>query len=204
MDTNTFINTLANIAGGVIVDGNFNKKSFTDSKTNITHEVLTEPEDFFCLSVDTGAFVVKYKDIISVTGNCHSMGGAWAYRQHKKELKLSNEDLNLLEQKIKDAALKIYEHECRIIDMMWEKGDIPGISKESLKIFVSSRLNICLQNLEIEPIFIINEEENTIATWFYDSINKYVFNDFFSGIGREYVRDWDEENFSWEPTENIG
>lgn len=136
--------------------------------------------------------------------NQHSIGGAWAYRQHKKELKLSNEDLNLLEQKIKDAALKIYEHECRIIDMMWEKGDIPGISKESLKIFVSSRLNICLQNLEIEPIFIINEEENTIATWFYDSINKYVFNDFFSGIGREYVRDWDEENFSWEPTENIG
>jgi hypothetical protein len=24
-----------------------------------------------------------------------------------------------------------------------------------------------------------------------------VFNDFFSGIGREYVRDWDEESFEW-------
>lgn len=134
----------------------------------------------------------------------HSIGGAWTYRQHKKELNLSKDSIIALETKLQDAARKIYEHECRIIDMMWEKGDIPGINKESLKIFVASRLNICLQNLEISPIFEINEEENTIATWFYDSINKYVFNDFFSGIGREYVRDWDEENFSWEPTENIG
>lgn len=182
----------------IYVDTN-NLGTFTDNtvtKTKIEHN----EKDFYCLSVDTGAFVIKYNDKISVTGNCHSVGGAWTYRQHKKELNLTLDSLLILENKLQDAARKIYEHECRIIDMMWEKGDIPGINKESLKVFVASRLNICLQNLEISPIFEINDEENTIATWFYDSINKYVFNDFFSGIGREYVRDWNEEDFSWEPT----
>lgn len=198
-----FIANLANIAGGVVVNGNFIEKCFTDSETIITHEVLDEVEDFYCLSVDTGSFVVKYNDIISVTGNCHSVGGAWIYRQHKKELNLSSAQLEKLENNIIEAAHKIYEHECRIIDMMWEKGDIPGISKESLKVFVASRLNLCLQNLEIRTAFEVNEEENTIATWFYDSINKYVFNDFFSGIGREYVRDWNEEDFEWKPTTDL-
>lgn len=135
--------------------------------------------------------------------NCHSVGGAWVYRQHKKELNLTQSQLEKLENNIIEAAYKIYDHECRIIDMMWEKGDIPGISKESLKVFVASRLNLCLQNLEIRTAFEVNEEENTIATWFYDSINKYVFNDFFSGIGREYVRDWNEEDFEWKPTTDL-
>lgn len=198
-----FISSLANIAGGVIVDGMFIEKSFTDSKTSIIHEVSDEAEDFYCLSVDTGAFVVKYNDVISVTGNCHSEGGAWTYRTHAKEENRSKEEMDLLHARIKEAALKIYEHECRIIEMMYEKGDIEGLKKEDFKIFVASRLNICLGNLGIEAIFDFDEETNTIATWFYDSINKFVFNDFFSGIGREYVRDWDEESFVWQTDEML-
>lgn len=171
--------------------------------TVIKTKVIHNEKEFYCLSVDAGAFVIKYNNKTSITGNCHAVGGAWVYRQHKKELNLTQSQLATLENNIIEAAHKIYEHECRIIDMMWENGDIPGISKESLKVFVASRLNLCLQNLEIRTAFEVNEEENTIATWFYDSINKYVFNDFFSGIGREYVRDWNEEDFEWKPTTDL-
>lgn len=198
-----FIANLANIAGGVVVDGIFIEKCFTDTETIITHEVLEKSEDFFCLSVDTGAFVVKYNDVISITGNCHSEGGSWTFRTHAKEENRSKEEMDKLHTRIKEAALKIYEHECRIIEMMYEKGDIEGLKKEDFKIFVASRLNICLGNLGIEAIFDFDEETNTIATWFYDSINKFVFNDFFSGIGREYVRDWDEESFVWQTDEML-
>jgi ribonucleotide reductase beta subunit family protein with ferritin-like domain len=125
----------------------------------------------------------------------HSEAGGYTYRTQKKEENRSPEEMHSVENRIQQAALAIYEHEERIIDMMWEKGDISGITKEDLKIFVKSRLNICLGNLEISPIFEFEPETNTIETWFYDSINKFVFNDFFSGIGREYVRDWDEESF---------
>lgn len=133
----------------------------------------------------------------------HAEAGSWSYRTQKKEEQRSLEEMSAVESRIKEAATHIYEHESRIIDMMWENGNISGITKEDLKIFVKSRINICLGNLEIEPIFEIEPETNTIETWFYDSINKFVFNDFFSGIGREYVRDWDEESFSWKTTEEI-
>lgn len=135
--------------------------------------------------------------------NMHSEGGSWTYRTHKKEAKLTPEELSALETRIKEAALQIYEHEKRIIDMMFEKGDIPGISKDSLVRFVASRINLCLSNLEIQPIIEEDPEKNEIATWFYDSINKFVFNDFFSGIGREYVRDWNEEGFVWKTTDEL-
>ena len=62
---------------------------------------------------------------------------------------------------------------------------------------------IALPSLPISPIRSVPFETNTVATWFYDSINKFVFNDFFSGIGREYVRDWDEEGFVWQTDEML-
>jgi ribonucleoside-diphosphate reductase beta chain len=38
---------------------------------------------------------------------------------------------------------------------------------------------------------------NPIADWFYDGINGYSFNDFFSGIGNQYHREWDASEFVW-------
>lgn len=127
----------------------------------------------------------------------HSDGGAWTFRTHSKEEGRSPEEMAELNKRIQEAGRQIYDHECRIIDMMFEKGDISGIHKEDMKTFVASRINICLGNLGIEPIFVIEQGTNPIEEWFYDSINKFVYNDFFSGIGREYVRDWNEEAFEW-------
>ena len=39
----------------------------------------------------------------------------------KKEEQRSAEEMRQIESRIKDAALIIFEHESRIIDMMWEK-----------------------------------------------------------------------------------
>ena len=69
-----------------------------------------------------------------------------------------------------------------------------------------SRINICLGNLEIEPIFEFAPESNTIETWFYDSINKFVFNDFFkvelvvnmSVIGMKKAFNWKTEEMEKE------
>ena len=42
---------------------------------------------------------------------------------------------------------------------------------------------------------------NPIADWFYDGINAYQMNDFFTGVGREYNRNWDEKGFNWDNEE---
>jgi ribonucleoside-diphosphate reductase beta chain len=143
----------------------------------------------------------------AVDENMHSEGGAALFKQHKQELleheKNKGVDDNLAESYLKsrliDIASKIREHEYRIIDMIFEKGKIDGITDVQLKHFVDSRLNVCMVNLGYEKIYDV--KYNPIADWFYNGLNNYQFVDFFSGQGREYQRNWDSERFVWKRKE---
>jgi len=128
--------------------------------------------------------------------NLHSMGGAWAFKQLMEEVAPDEVRVREIENKIKEVALKISEHESRIIDMIFEKGEIVGISKEQMSQFVESRINVCLSQLGLSPLF-AKKEEDAISSWFYKGINDYVFNDFFQGASKEYHRNWDETGFKW-------
>lgn len=127
--------------------------------------------------------------------NIHSVAGAWSFKHLKEQRNLSPEQAVALEQKIRTVVRKIYEHECQIIAKLFEKGKIPGITAYQLECFVQSRLNECLRELGYSKEYEV--AYNPIADWFYDGINKFQFNDFFSGQGREYNRDWDETAFVW-------
>lgn len=132
--------------------------------------------------------------------NLHSEGGSWLYRTTKKEMALSNQlEKNMTQEArekiIVDSAMKLYEHECRIIDMIFNGNKIEGITDLQMKRFVESRINECLSRLEIDPIFEV--KHNPISEWFYDGINGYQFHDFFTGVGNAYSRKWDEDKFAW-------
>ncbi len=131
--------------------------------------------------------------------NLHCEGGAWLFGQLKKELQeageFNMEDDAKLTAKLIECAKEVYKHEAHIVDKIFEKGEMEGITKEQMKNFVKSRVNLCLAKLGIEPIFEVFN--NTIADWFYDNINKVQFHDFFTGIGSSYNRDWEEAAFTW-------
>jgi ribonucleoside-diphosphate reductase beta chain len=127
--------------------------------------------------------------------NLHSLGGAWAFNTLKQESELSADDEASLKTRVIEMAHALYEHECRITDMMFEKGNIEGITATQMKHFVQSRLNECLKNLGYEKLYEV--KYNPIADWFYKAINSYTFNDFFSGLGNQYHREWDEQAFVW-------
>lgn len=132
--------------------------------------------------------------------NLHAEGGAWLYRTLRDELKDNGQleksvSQEKREQIIIEAAKTLYEHECRIIDMIFEKGKIEGITDLQMKNFVESRINECLKKLDIKPIFEVTY--NPISEWFYDGINAYQFHDFFTGTGNSYNRDWNEKGFEW-------
>lgn len=127
--------------------------------------------------------------------NIHAMAGAWVFKQLLSESNLSEEQLNILELKIRAAAQSLYEHECRIIDMIFEKGPIDGITDVQMRHFVESRLNECLMQLGYKKAFEV--KYNPISEWFYKAINDFSFNDTFSGIGNSYHRNWDASSFVW-------
>lgn len=131
--------------------------------------------------------------------NLHSLAGAWLYRSLRDELVKGDPEARVTVensvQRITEASRAIYEHESQIVDMIFEKGEIEGITARQMKTFVKSRINLCLSHLGISEIFdIVN---NDIADWFYDSINTVQFGDFFTGTLSEYNRDWDQSSFKW-------
>lgn len=127
--------------------------------------------------------------------NLHSVGGAWLFRTLLQEQGLSGEEWSWLKECIREACELIREHEFRIIDMIFEKGKIEGITETQLKHFVESRIDLCLDQLGLEKMY--KPSYNPIAKWFYKNINGGQFHDFFTKVGNEYHRDHNESAFIW-------
>lgn len=122
----------------------------------------------------------------------HAEGSAWLTRTLIQEMG-DQIDLAEFENKVKLVAQKVYEHEQKIIEKIFEKGDIDGITEAQLDAFVKSRINICMQNLGFKNLYKVTH--NPIAETFYKSINGYAMNDFFVSIGNQYERSWTGDGF---------
>lgn len=125
----------------------------------------------------------------------HSLAGSVCFKYLLDKLKISSEDLVKLECNIQNLANILYINEKDIISRIFSKGKIQGITQVQLEHFVQSRINVCLEQLGFSKLFVV--AYNPIADWFYDSTNQLQFNDFFVGQGREYVRNWSEEDLQW-------
>lgn len=129
----------------------------------------------------------------------HSQAGAWLFRTLLDESWLdggiSLEDMTQLTSELESTARVILEHEAIIIDKIFEKGSIKGITENQLKHFVESRLDICLENLGFKGIF--KPVYNPIKSWFYKDLESSTLHDFFSSQGSDYNRAWSETKFKW-------
>ena len=127
--------------------------------------------------------------------NLHSIAGAGLFNILVREREYSSYELKILHDQIYEIVDCAVEHETQISKMIFEKGPIDNITYDQLVSFGYNRANICLQQLNMTPKY--KPKDTVIADYFYTGINNYQYNDFFSGIGREYQRDWDEESFIW-------
>ena len=125
--------------------------------------------------------------------NLHSLAGAWLFNTLREESEqLDNKELD---KKIYKTCGKIYEHESRIIDMIFEKGEIKGVTDLQMKNFIQARLNLCLEQLRLAPLYEVDYDP--ISKWFYKNINTPQLHDFFHKQGNSYNRDWQETRFAW-------
>jgi len=129
--------------------------------------------------------------------NLHALGGAWLFRTLLQELEDEGHSIDKvkLKKQILEVADTLKENEGLIVDMIFEKGSIKGITTHQMKQFIESRVDLCLENLGYEPVY--KPKYNPISEWFYDSINSVAFHDFFAKVGNEYNRSWDNSKFVW-------
>lgn len=126
----------------------------------------------------------------------HCEASAWLYRTLCAEQGVGTDHHVERAHSLVRAAV---EHEKAIAAKVFEKGAIDGITQQQLENFIESRADLVLKNFGMAPIY--NVDYNPVADWFYKGINGYVANDFFTGVGREYTRNWDEADFKWETTQ---
>jgi len=129
----------------------------------------------------------------------HSEAGAWLFRTTLAEAiaddAINDDELAKLQAELIETAAIVLEHESIIIDKIFEKGPIKGITENQLKHFVESRLDACLSNLGYQGIF--KPTYNPIAKWFYQDLESSTLHDFFSSTGSDYNRAWTEGKFVW-------
>lgn len=133
--------------------------------------------------------------------NFHSMASAWLYNQTLSEMKeldlITNEKETVLNTEILQMAKTVYEHELRIIDMIFEKGGIRTITKVQIVEFVKNRIDVVLGYLNQPPLF--NTPQGEISEWFYSALSSYKYSDFFSNQQTQYVRDWAKHKLVFNP-----
>ena len=81
--------------------------------------------------------------------------------------------------KVYDACHKSYAAEERVIDWIYEKGDLDFLPKSVVKEFVKNRLNNSLKNIGYDPIFEVDEKAVEQTDWFDDEIVATKHVDFF-------------------------
>lgn len=128
--------------------------------------------------------------------NLHSEAGALLTKTYLREYQYGSYTKEQVIE-LQKVACTIVEHEDAIIERAIPNDDIEGISVAGLKTFVRHRVNLCLTQLGLTPLF--DESNNWIADWFYQGINSIQLHDFFVGVGSEYNRDWSEKRFVWLP-----
>lgn len=122
----------------------------------------------------------------------HSEATGWLFQQYVKEVGINIDEY---EEKVKEIAEVVYEHEKAIIQKIFSEGDIEGITETQLDLFVKSRINICLRNLGYKNLYEVTY--NPIGEYFYKSVNGYSMNDFFVSVGNQYERSWTGEGFTF-------
>lgn len=195
--------------------GGFTDDPVLKARMDWLEEAVCDPDDLYsvgvfsmvegCILYSSFAFLMHFqaegKNLLPniVSGitfsvkdeNLHSEGGAYAFRTLRDETGMAG----ALDGRLYEAAAMIYEHESQIIDMVFSEGAIKGITAKQMKNFVMSRIDLCLSNLGLEPIY--NPHYNPVAKWFYKMIGGMRQHDFFVTIGSEYKRDWKKEGFVW-------
>lgn len=107
----------------------------------------------------------------------HAMFGTYVINQIRKEYpQWFNEEFF---DKIYRACKKAFDAESKIIDWIFEAGDIDFISKESLKEFIKNRFNESIIGIGGKPVFDIDKDKLKPFDWFNQEIYAEVSTDFF-------------------------
>lgn len=90
--------------------------------------------------------------------------------------------------KLKTLSEKAFKAENKVIDWIYEDGDVDFISKATVKAYITNRFNKSLQILGIDPMFDVDKDLLKETEWFDVEVLVTKENDFFNKRSTEYSK----------------
>jgi ribonucleoside-diphosphate reductase beta chain len=80
---------------------------------------------------------------------------------------------------IYSACNKAYKAECKILDWIFENGELEFLSKKTIQHFIMNRFNNSLEKIGIKPLFAVDATELEKTKWFDVEVTSTKEGDFF-------------------------
>lgn len=90
------------------------------------------------------------------------------------------------EAEIQEACEKAYDAEQGILDWIFSEGELEFLPREHIDEFMKDRFNQSLENVNVDPIFEVDEDLLDETRWFDEDIMMTKDNDFFSKRSTTY------------------
>jgi ribonucleotide reductase beta subunit family protein with ferritin-like domain len=132
----------------------------------------------YCVTVPSGIIITRRNGKVCVAGNClHALFGVYLIKEIQKECPdWFNEDFY---NKLYRACKKAYEAEEKIIDWIFEKGELDFLPKDIVKEFIKDRFNESLLMVGGKEVFEVDTEKLSSLSWFNEGVSGQTSTDFF-------------------------
>jgi ribonucleoside-diphosphate reductase beta chain len=125
----------------------------------------------------------------------HSKAGCWLFNELVREMNLSKDARQKLNEQVLKISQYVYELECANIDEIFKLGDFCGLTAEEMKAFIWDRTVSKLNEIEV-PHDMEMKPQN-ISHWFNEIVDGREFVDFFEARSSAYAKGWDFSEVSW-------
>lgn len=150
---------------------------------SLQDEIIDYDGEVHCVTVPTGAFVMRYNGKVSVTGNCHSDYICRLFRQFVAE----NTEVNTPElwSELRTACTQIVEMEDAFIDTCFELGAVRGLRAEDVKQYVRWTADNRLASIGMEPEYRLTSNP---LPWLAALLSAREHTNFFEGRATDYAK----------------
>ena len=92
------------------------------------------------------------------------------------------------ETQVRDACQRAYRAETKVLDWIFEEGELPFLQRPVVDAFLRDKFNASLDRVGVAPLFDVDEDRLAETRWFYEEILLTKGNDFFSKRGTSYSK----------------
>lgn len=122
----------------------------------------------------------------SIDEQLHANAGIYIINKIKEEYPHFFDKASI--EKIKKVVIESINIESKLLDWIFEEGDLEFVNKKDLLIFMKYRADDSLKKIGIEPIFNINYSNYKVMEWFEEEVFSSSMDDFFAKRPVDYTK----------------